>query len=263
MTKTIIAIGGGSFGQLKTYPDGRQVQKPMETLKIDKKIIELTGKTQPKLVFIGAAHGDDLSRFLAIKKYFGETLGCVVENLNLIDDSQRPNKEDLKKIILGADIIYIGGGNVTYLMKILGKTGVDKLLRTAYDNGIIMSGNSAGGCAWFEFYGNDEDDDFDGTFETFKPKRALGFVRGYFEPHWDTKNETGIDKESVSKKSVNDMLKRESISGYGVDEGAAIMIQTDNDKQTITEITSKPGARVYRLNQDKQNIHVKMNQTER
>ena len=126
-----------------------------------------------------------------------------------------------------------------------------------------MSGNSAGGCAWFEFYGNDEDDDFDGTFETFKPKRALGFVRGYFEPHWDTKNETGIDKESVSKKSVNDMLKRESISGYGVDEGAAIMIQTDNDKQTITEITSKPGARVYRLNQDTQNIHVKKNQTER
>ena len=40
MKKTIIAIGGGSFGQLKIYPDGRQVQKPMETLKIDKKIIE-------------------------------------------------------------------------------------------------------------------------------------------------------------------------------------------------------------------------------
>lgn len=37
MKKTIIAIGGGSFGQLKIYPDGRQVQKPMETLKIDKK----------------------------------------------------------------------------------------------------------------------------------------------------------------------------------------------------------------------------------
>ena len=252
MKKTIIAIGGGSFGQLKIYPDGRQVQKPMETLKIDKKIIELTGKKQPTMVFIGAAHGDDLSRFLAIKKYFGETFGCVVENLNLIDDSQRPNKDELQNIILGADIIYIGGGNVTYLMKILSKTGVDKLLRQAYDKGIIMAGNSAGGCVWFDYYGNDEDDDFDGTFETFKPKKALGFVYGYFEPHWDTKPEEGIAKDSVSKNAVQRMLAKNNISGYGADEGAALMIQTDGDKQTITEIISKNGAKIYKLTEQRQ-----------
>ena len=247
MKKTIIAIGGGSFGQLKTYPDGRQVQKPMETLKIDKKIIELTGKKQPTMVFIGAAHGDDLSRFLAIKKYFGETFGCVVENLNLIDGSQRPNKDELQNIILGADIIYIGGGNVTYLMNILSKTGVDNLLIQAYNKGIIMAGNSAGGCVWFDYYGNDEDDDFDGTFETFSPKKALGFVHGYFEPHWNTKPEEGIAKDSVSKNAVQRMLSKNNISGYGVDEGAALMIQTDDDKQTITEIISKDGAKIYKL----------------
>lgn len=252
MKKTIIAIGGGSFGQLKTYPDGHQVQKPMETLKIDQKIIELTGKKQPKMVFIGAAHGDDLSRFLAIKKYFGETFGCVVENLNLIDDSQRPNIDELQKIILGTDIIYIGGGSVTYLMNILNKTGVDKLLSQAYDKGIIMAGNSAGGCVWFDYYGNDEDDDFDGTFETFSPKKALGFIHGYFEPHWDTKPEEGIAKDSVSKNAVQRMLAKNNISGYGVDEGAALMIQTDGDKQTITEIISKNGAKIYKLMEQRQ-----------
>ncbi len=247
MTKTIIAIGGGSFGQIKNG-----IKKPMETLEIDKKMIALTGKQHPKLVFIGAAHGDDLSRFLAIEKYFSEQFGCVVENLNLIADSQRPNEEKLQKIILGADIIYIGGGNVTYLMSILNKTDVDKLLRQAYDNGVIMAGSSAGGCVWFDYYGNDEDNDFDGTFETFKPKKALGFVNGYFEPHWNTKNEEGIEKDMVSKNAVQRMLAKNNIFGYGVDEGAAIMIQTDGEEQTITKIISKPGAQIYKLQEPKQ-----------
>ena len=239
MTKTIIAIGGGSFGQMKNG-----IQKPMETFEIDKKMVELTGKQHPKLVFIGAAHGDDLSRFLAIEKYFTEQFGCVVENLNLIDASKRPNADGLKKIILGADIIYVGGGNVTYLMKVLSDTGVDKLLRQAYDQGIIMAGNSAGGCAWFEYYGNDEDDDFDGTFETFKPKKALGFVQGYFEPHWDTKPDQGISKKDVSRSAVQSMLTKNNIFGYGVDEGAAIMVQ---DNGIPTPLKSKPGAGVHDL----------------
>ncbi|MBO7656581.1 MAG: Type 1 glutamine amidotransferase-like domain-containing protein [Alphaproteobacteria bacterium] len=252
MKKTIIAVGGGSYGQLKTYPDGRQVQKNKDSVEIDKRMIKLTGKEHPKIVFIGAAHGDDESRFLVIKKYFSDDFGCEVENLNLIDDSKRPNKDDLQKIILRTDIIYIGGGNVTYLMKVLSKTGVDKLLRQAYDKGIIMAGNSAGGCVWFDYYGNDEDDDFDGTFETFCPKKALGFVHGYFEPHWDTKPEEGIAKDSVSKNAVQRMLTKNNISGYGVDEGAALMIQTDGDKQTITEIISKNGAKIYKLTEQRQ-----------
>lgn len=252
MMKTIIAVGGGSYGQIKTYPDGRQVQKNKDIIEIDKEMVKLVGKEHPKIVFIGAAHGDDESRFLVIKKYFSDDFGCKVENLNLVDDSKRPSADKIKEIILGADIVYVGGGNVTFLMKVLQKTGVDKLLVRAYNNGTIMAGNSAGGCVWFEYYGNDEDDDFDGTFNTFKPKKALGLVRGYFEPHWNEKNEEGIDKESVSKNAVQRMLAREGIFGYGVDEGAAIMVQTDGDKQTMTDIASNKGAKVYKLVPTKQ-----------
>lgn len=265
MTKTIIAIGGGEIGRIKIHEDGHHEQKPIETMAIDKKILELTGKQNPTIVFIGAASGDNPAYFEAVKNHFQNHFDkkYQVTNLKLSDAQTRPTIDEIRKIIMNTDIVYVGGGNVSNLMKALHESGTDKILRNAYDNGIIMSGNSAGGCVWFEFYGNDEDDDFDGTFETLRTKRALGFIPGYFEPHWNTKNETGIDKESVSKKSVDDMLKHESISGYGVDEGAAIMVQTNNGEQIITEITSKPGARVYRLNQDTQNIYVKMNQTER
>ena len=48
------------------------------------------------------------------------------------------------------------------------------------------------------------------------------------------------------------MLVRDKISGYGVDEGAALMIQTDGDKQTITKIISKDGAKIYKLMEQRQ-----------
>lgn len=245
MTKTIIAIGGGEIGRIKVYEDGHREEKPIETIVIDKKIIELTGKEHPTLVFIGAASGDNPAYFTAVKNHFENRLGVKTINLDLTNN--RPNNQEIKEIIMNADIVYIGGGNVTRLMKVLKESETDRILIDAYNKGIIMSGNSAGGCVWFEAYDNDEDDDFDGTISTFKTKPALGFVRGYFVPHWNKKSETGIDKNSASKEAIKTMLNREGKCGYAVDEGAAIMIQTNGDKQTITEIVSKTGSGTYKL----------------
>ena len=97
-------------------------------------------------------------------------------------------------------------------------------------------------------------EEFDGTETTFATKRALGFVKGYFCPHWNKKPEKGIDKEATSKDVIKRMLIKESKFGYAVDEPAAIMVQTDGDRQVMTNIISKQGANVYKLNQDIQNI---------
>ena len=258
--KTIIAIGGGEIGRIKIHDDGRAEQKPIETMEIDKKIIELTGKEHPTMVFIGAASGDNPAYFTAVENHFAGRLGVKVINLAL---TTKPRVEDIRKIIMNADIIYVGGGNVTRLMSTLHETSADNILKDAYNQGIIMSGNSAGGCVWFEYYDNDEDDDFDGTIDTLKTKHALGLVPGFFVPHWNTKDETGINQESASKDAINKMLIHESKFGYALDEGAAIMVQTNGDKQTITEITSKPGARAHRLNFDTQKIHIKNQNMER
>ena len=174
MTKTIIAIGGGEIGRIKVYEDGHREQKPIETMVIDKKIIELTGKEHPTLVFIGAASGDNPAYFTAVKNHFENRLGVKTINLNLTN--ARPTNQEIKTIIMNADIVYIGGGNVTRLMKVLKESETDKILIDAYNKGIIMSGNSAGGCVWFEYYDNDEDEDFDGTESTFTTKKALAIM---------------------------------------------------------------------------------------
>lgn len=248
MRKTIVAIGGGEIGRIKVYDDGHTEQKPIETMLIDEKIIKLTGKDHPKLVFIGAASGDNPAYYTAVKNHFENRLGARTINLILT----KPTDIDIKKTIMDADIIYIGGGNVTDLISVLQKTGVDKMLIDAYNKGIVMSGNSAGGCVWFESYDNDEDEDFDGTQNTLKTKPALGLVKGFFCPHWNKKTTTGIDKDNVSKHAIMQMLCNEQKCGYGVDEGAALMIQTDDQGQTITEIVSKPGAKIYKLLEPKQ-----------
>jgi peptidase E len=235
------------MGRIKIHEDGRHEQKPWETEQADKKIVELTGKKQPTLIFIGAASNDSPSYFPAVCNVFEKKLGCVAKNLILTDLSKRPNPEQIREMIMGADIVYVGGGNVTRLMKALKDSGTDKILKDAYDKGVIMSGNSAGGCVWFEYYDNDEDEDFDGTESTLTTKKALGFVKGYFCPHWNKKPEQGIGKEATSKDVIKRMLIKESKSGYAVDEPAALMIQTDGDKQTITEIISMPWAKVYKL----------------
>lgn len=254
MTKTIIAIGGGEMGRIKIHEDGTREQKPWDTEKADRKIVELTGKEHPVMVFIGAASNDSPTYFPAVCGVFEKKLGCIAKNLILTDLSQRPNIEQICEMIMNADIVYVGGGNVTRLMKALKESGTDKILKEAYDKGVIMSGNSAGGCVWFEYYDNDEDEDFDGTESTFTTKKALGFVKGYFCPHWNKKPEKGIEKEATSKEVIRRMLVKESKFGYGVDEPAAIMVQSDGDKQVMTNIISKPSASVYKLNQDIQNI---------
>ena len=73
--KKIIAIGGGEIGR-PGYP--------IETTKIDKEIIKLTGKKNPKLLFIPTASSDSTSYFDTVKKYFGKTLKCEIDVLYLI-----------------------------------------------------------------------------------------------------------------------------------------------------------------------------------
>jgi dipeptidase E len=56
---------------------------------------------------------------------------------------------------LGADIIYVGGGNTLKMMTLRRKLGVDKALQQALKKDIILSGLSAGSICWFD-YGNSD-----------------------------------------------------------------------------------------------------------
>jgi dipeptidase E len=223
-TKKIVAIGGGEIGK-PGYP--------VETTKIDKEIIKLTGEKSPKLLFIPTASSDSETYYNTVKKHFGKNLGCKIDVLYLIKN--KLNKKEIENKILKSDIIYIGGGNTLKMMKIWKKTGVNKILINAYKKGVVMSGLSAGSICWFK-YGNSDSRKFTNPNDASLIKVAgLGLINALHCPHYDA--------ETHRKNDLKKMMKKTSGVAIAIDNCCAIEII--NDKYKI--ISSKKSANAYRV----------------
>ena len=88
----LVCIGGGEIPRIKNG-----IKLPYETRKIDEEIVRISGKENPKLLFIGTASTNSYSYCLVIKEIF-ENLGCIVSNLDLLQDNL--NMEEIKYNIL-------------------------------------------------------------------------------------------------------------------------------------------------------------------
>jgi len=135
MARAIIAIGSGEIRTRGTAP-------------IDREIIRLTNKQHPKLLFIPTASSDSERYWKHVQECFGGFLKCKTDVLFLVVDGL--SKTKIERKIRWADIIYVGGGNTLQMMRVWRRLGVDKLLKTAYESGTVLSGISAGAICWFE-----------------------------------------------------------------------------------------------------------------
>jgi dipeptidase E len=133
--KVIVAIGGGEIRTRGTAP-------------IDRGIIRLSNKKNPKLLFVPTASSDSERYWKHVQEYFGDFLKCKTDVLFLV--REQPSREQIRTKILSADIIYVGGGNTLQMMRLWRRLGVDKLLKAAYENGTVLAGISAGSICWFE-----------------------------------------------------------------------------------------------------------------
>ena len=113
MPKAIVAIGGGEI-------------RTKGTAAIDREIIRLSNKKNPKLLFIPTASSDSEEYWEHIQEYFGGFLKCKTDVLFLI--KEHPSRAQIRKKIESADIIYVGGGNTLMMMRLWRRLGVDKLL---------------------------------------------------------------------------------------------------------------------------------------
>src|SRR6266446_4706617 len=102
MPKVIVAIGGGEIRTRGTAP-------------IDREIIRLSHKKNPRLLFIPTASSDFERYCKHAQEYFGTFLKCKTDVLFLI--KEQPSKERIRRKILSADIIHVGGGNTLQMMR--------------------------------------------------------------------------------------------------------------------------------------------------
>lgn len=240
MTRTIVAIGGGEIGRKKKLEDGTIKIYPVETMAIDKEIIKLSGKTNPKLLFIGTATGDNPGYIETIQEHFGNSLGCRVDTLNLV--TKKISNDDIAEKILSADIIYVGGGNTQFMQDTWSKYGILSLLRQAYDKGIILSGLSAGANCWFEksstdsFMTEEDKADFDKAKEKLAIMDNLGYLKGICCPHY-------LQEPYRRPAFLHQMKKIEGIA-YGIDNCAALLFQ---DEKLVRVLRSNPTAKAFEI----------------
>lgn len=195
MTKKIVAIGGGRYcnGEIQNVIDY---------------IVNFSGKKNPSVVYLPTAGHDDISDNGDIQANF-EKSGISSYTILLLTD-ETLTREYIKDTILGADIIYVGGGNVQFMMDTWKKTGADKFLVEAYEKGIVMSGYSAGADCWFR-----ESYDDCGENGAFVFVDCLDILPYCACPHF----------ESGHWQDFKDEIKTRPVSGVAMENGAALVIE--------------------------------------
>ena len=200
--------------------------------KIDQRIIEMSNKKNPAILFIPTASRDDAGYVKKFTDYF-QFLGAQVDTLLLC--SKKLTSDQIKEKIDRADIIYVGGGNTLRMMNLWRKLGVDTLLQQAWMSGKVLCGTSAGSICWFKS-GNSDSRKDNNPAADYIQVTALGFIDAMNCPHYDS--------ESDRKASFKKMLKKYSGVGIALDDFAALEIVGDRYK-IVTSTDKARGYKVY------------------
>ena len=182
---------------------------------ICKKILELSNKEKPNVLYIPTANNDHEKYSKIMANFFKSNYYCNVDILWLI--SNLMSKEEIDKKIKNADVIFVEGGNLLALLEIWKKYKLEDKLRNAYENGVIMSGISAGANCWFEYSYSDnvKDKEFDFV-------KGLGFIKGCICPHYDDKNRRKKFENDINKlKHYVDII-------YGIENNSAVIVNGKN-----------------------------------
>lgn len=193
----IIAVGGGRY-------DVGEIKNILEY------IASCANKEKPAVLFLPTAGFDDIEGDEHIRDIF-LGCGCNFDYLFLTDKTL--TKDDIRSKILSADVIYVGGGNVEFMMNTWNETGASDCLREAYEKGIVMSGYSAGAVCWF----NEGYDDC-GPDRSFIFCDCLGILPYSACPHF----------EGNGWYNFKDEIRNRPMSGIGIENGAALIY--DNGK---------------------------------
>ena len=211
--KQIICIGGGGFST-KENP-------LMETY-----ILGQSGKKKPKVCFVGTASGDPEWYKRMFYSSF-KKLDCVPSDLSLF----KPPVGSLEKYVLGKDVMYVGGGNTRNLLALWKLWGLDKIMKKALDNGIVLCGASAGSICWFE------EGVTDSWTKPLMPLKCLGFLKGSNCPHYDS--------EKNRRPSYQRMLAQKKIKGgYAAEDGVAIHFINGAIARFVS---SRPQSKAYKV----------------
>jgi peptidase E len=194
---------------------------------LDELVLQLAGKPVPRILFLPTASGDPGDQIVRFHAAFGDR-PCEPEVLSLfrLADVRRP----LRDIVLSQDVVYVGGGSMRNLLAIWHVHGLDRLLRDAWERGVVLAGLSAGAMCWFQ-----------GGVTTSsgapEPTPGLGLLPGSLSVHADAHAE----RRFVYLRAVTDGLLP---PGWLADDGVGLLFR---DMALERVVSARQGARAARV----------------
>ena len=203
-------------------------------------VIELSGKEQPNVLYIGTATYDDETSQHTQTNEFNKR-GCRVISLKVAKN--QPSEKVLDSLFVEADIILISGGNTLYAVDRWKSLGIDKRIQKAGSEGKVLAGGSAGGIVWFDGGHSDSMDpstylnppgpiinpdlskkDLDKSWAYIRVP-GLSILPGLFCPHYDKTEGNG----ELRANNFTKMLQMHSGErGIAIDNWAALVVDDNN-----------------------------------
>jgi dipeptidase E len=191
-------------------------------------IFELSANRRPRLLFVPTAAADAPSYTLDVYERFRGR--ADVSHLNFFPWPP----SGLRDRTLEQDVILAGGGNTANMLAIWRTHGFDRVLREAWQRGVILCGGSAGAICWFEASVTDS---FGPQLEGMRD--GLGFLRGSACPHYDG--------EELRRPRYTDLVRSGFPPGLAIDDRAALHYEGD---ALVEVLTTHEGSRAYRVTPD-------------
>ena len=146
-------------------------------------ILDLTGKSRPRVLFVGTATGDRPDYILSFYQTYNSDR-CAPHHLPLF----ARERDDVRGWISDFDVIHVGGGNTANMYDVWKRQGVWEIFTEMFhdpaNENLVFTGGSAGGICWFD----------GGTTDSYGPTlqvlpEGLGFIPGSFSPHYDAEGQ--------------------------------------------------------------------------
>jgi dipeptidase E len=142
--------------------------------------------------------------------------------------------ENLRELALSHDAILVCGGNTANMLAVWRVHGFDRVLREAWESGVVLFGWSAGMICWFEA----------GVTDSFGPELAgmpdgLGFLPGSACPHYDG--------EERRRPVYRGLVAGGFPAGIALDDAAAARYA---GTELVEVVSAAPGSGGYRVGPD-------------
>lgn len=193
----IVAIAGGDL---------------TSTRALNKYAIQLSGQSNPHVLFVGTASRDAEGYIENITKEY-TSLGCEIQALCLISRSY--SDEEIDSLLSWADIIYVGGGDTIFMMETWKRYGLDVKLKNIYEKDLaVLTGISAGAICWFTC-GHSDSEYFknESNWKYCWANEMLGIFHMAYCPHYEEEGRDSFDK----------MLKEKNMPGLAMESDTAFV----------------------------------------